>query len=152
VTGRPTSPSDLGEQPIVSVIDDDASLRRGLANLLESVGLRVEVFGSASELLQSKRPDVPSCLVLDIRRPGLSGVDFQIELAKSNLHIPVILMPGHGDIPMTVKAMKAGAIVFWPNRFATKICWMPWRRLSNAVGSDGLMRRSSLVCGLVSIV
>jgi FixJ family two-component response regulator len=119
VTGRLTSPGDLtsAEQPIVFVIDDDESMRRALTNLFQSVGLRVEVFGSAPELLQSKLPDVASCLVLDIRLPGLSGLDFQTELAKANIHIPIIFMTGHGDIPMTVRAMKAGAIDFLTKPF-----------------------------------
>jgi FixJ family two-component response regulator len=104
-------------EPIVFVIDDDESMRRALANLFQSVGLRVEVFGSASEMLQSKLPDVPSCLVLDIRLPGLSGLDFQAELAKANIHIPIIFMTGHGDIPMTVRAMKGGAVDFLTKPF-----------------------------------
>jgi len=104
-------------RPIVFVVDDDPSVRRGLTNLFRSVDLRVEAFGSASELLQNKLPDVPSCLVLDIRLPGLSGLDFQNELAKVNIHIPIIFMTGHGDIPMTVRAMKAGAIDFLTKPF-----------------------------------
>ncbi|MEA2866789.1 MAG: hypothetical protein QOE39_1504, partial [Bradyrhizobium sp.] len=106
------------KEPIVIVIDDDASMRRALTNLFQSVGLGVEVFGSASEmLLQSKLPDVASCLVLDIRLPGLSGLDFQTELAKANIHIPIIFITGHGDIPMTVRAMKGGAIDFLTKPF-----------------------------------
>jgi FixJ family two-component response regulator len=87
VTGRPTSPDDAtgAEQPIVFVIDDDESMRRALTNLFQSVSLRVEVFGSAPELLRSELPDVASCLVLDIRLPGLSGLDFQLELAKADI-------------------------------------------------------------------
>ena len=104
-------------QPIVFVVDDDPSLRNALTNLFRSVGLRAEVFGSAPELLQSKLPDVPSCLILDIRLPGQSGLDFQAELAKANIHIPIIFMTGHGDIPMTVRAMKAGAIDFLSKPF-----------------------------------
>jgi FixJ family two-component response regulator len=104
-------------QPIVFVVDDDPSLRNALTNLFRSVGLRVEVFGSAPELLQSKLPDVPSCLVLDIRLPGQSGLDFQNELAKANIHVPIIFMTGHGDIPMTVRAMKAGAVDFLSKPF-----------------------------------
>ena len=104
-------------RPIVFVVDDDPSVRRGLTNLFRSVDLRVEAFSSASELLQSKLPDVPSCLVLDVRLPGLSGLDFQIELAKANIRIPIIFMTGHGDIPMTVRAMKAGAIDFLTKPF-----------------------------------
>jgi FixJ family two-component response regulator len=119
VTGRPPSPDDLAsaEQPIVFVIDDDESMRRALTNLFQSVGLRVEAFGSAPELLQSKLPDVASCLVLDIRLPGLSGLDFQLELTKANIHIPVVFMTGHGDIPMSVGAMKAGAVDFLSKPF-----------------------------------
>ena len=104
-------------QPIVLVVDDDPSMRNALTNLFRSVGLRVEVFGSAPELLQSKLPDVASCLVLDIRLPGLSGLDFQTELAKANLRIPIIFVTGHGDIPMTVRAMKAGAVDFLTKPF-----------------------------------
>jgi FixJ family two-component response regulator len=98
--------------PIVFVVDDDSSFREALGRLFRSVGLRVEVFGSASEWLQSKRPDVASCLILDVRLPGLSGLDFQAELAKENINIPIIFITGHADIPMTVKAMKAGAVEF----------------------------------------
>jgi FixJ family two-component response regulator len=105
------------EAPIVFVIDDDASMRRALTNLFQSVGLKVEVFGLALEMLHSKLPDVASCLVLDIRLPGLSGLDFQAELAKANIHIPIIFMTGHGDIPMTVRAMKGGAVDFLTKPF-----------------------------------
>ena len=99
------------------VVDDDPSVRDGLAQLFQSVGLRAEVFASAPELLQSKLPDVPSCLVLDVRLPGQSGLDFQAELAKANIHVPIIFMTGHGDIPMTVRAMKAGAVDFLTKPF-----------------------------------
>jgi FixJ family two-component response regulator len=114
VTARPpTSRSDLdAEGPIVFVVDDDPSFREALGRLCRSVGLRSELFGSASELLQAKLPDVASCLVLDVRLPGLSGLDFQTELAKQNINIPIIFITGYGDIPMSVKAMKAGAIEF----------------------------------------
>jgi len=119
VKGHPTPPRALasGEQPIVYVIDDDESMLRALTNLFQSVNLRVEVFSSALELLHSSLPDVASCLVLDIRLPGLSGLDFQSELAKASIHIPIIFMTGHGDIPMTVRAMKAGAIDFLTKPF-----------------------------------
>jgi FixJ family two-component response regulator len=96
-------PAEL--EPMVFVVDDDPSIRNALTNLFRSVGLRVEVFGSAPELLRSKLPDVAGCLVLDIRLPGLSGLDFQIELAKVNIRMPIIFVTGHGDIPMTVRAM-----------------------------------------------
>ena len=104
-------------QSIVFVVDDDPSMRRALTNLFRSVGLRVEVFGSAPELLQSKLPDIPSCVVLDIRLPGVSGLDFQSELSRADVHIPIIFMTGHGDIPMTVRAMKAGAVDFLTKPF-----------------------------------
>jgi FixJ family two-component response regulator len=99
-------------QPIVFVVDDDPSMRAALTNLFRSMDLGVEVFGSASELLQTKLPDVVSCLVLDIRLPGVSGLDFQTRLAEAGIHIPIVFMTGHGDIPMSVRAMKAGAIDF----------------------------------------
>jgi FixJ family two-component response regulator len=101
----------------VFVVDDDASIREALDGLFRSIGLQAKTFGSAAEFLQHKLPDAPSCLVLDVRLPGLSGLDFQAELAAAGLHIPIIFMTGHGDIPMTVKAMKAGAIEFLPKPF-----------------------------------
>jgi len=103
--------------PVVFVIDDDPSLRNALTNLFRSVGLGAETFGSAPEFLQSKLADVPSCLVLDIRLPGPSGLDFQSTLVQENIHIPIIFMTGHGDIPMSVKAMKAGAVDFLTKPF-----------------------------------
>ena len=115
--GRVMTKQEPQSQPIVFIVDDDPSVRDALANLLRSVGLRAEVFGSAADLLRSKLPDAPSCLVLDIRLPGQSGLDFQTELAKANIHIPIIFMTGHGDIPMTVRAMKAGAIDFQSKPF-----------------------------------
>jgi FixJ family two-component response regulator len=104
-------------QSVVFVVDDDASMRDAMQRLFRSVGLQVEVFASTAEFLQSKLADVPCCLVLDVRLPGLSGLDFQAELAKANIQVPIIFMTGHGDIPMTVKAMKAGAIEFLPKPF-----------------------------------
>jgi FixJ family two-component response regulator len=103
--------------PVVFVVDDDDSIRRSLGHLFRSVGLHYQAFASAPELLQSTLPDVASCLVLDIRLPGVSGLDFQSELAQANIHIPIIFMTGHGDIPMTVRAMKAGAIDFLTKPF-----------------------------------
>ena len=104
-------------QPVVFVVDDDTSVRGALSNLIRSVGLRAEVFASASEFLSGKRPDVPSCLILDVRLPGVSGLDFQAELARANIQIPIIFITGHGDVPMTVKAMKAGAVEFLTKPF-----------------------------------
>jgi FixJ family two-component response regulator len=119
MTERPKSSHEpaSAKEPVVFVIDDDASMRRALTNLFESVGLAVEVFSSASEMLQGTLPEVASCLVLDIRLPGLSGLDFQAGLAKANIHIPIIFMTGHGDIPMTVRAMKGGAVDFLTKPF-----------------------------------
>jgi FixJ family two-component response regulator len=105
------------EQTIVYVIDDDPSIRDALADLLGSVGLEVRLFGSTQEFLMSDRPDVPSCLVLDIRMPGLSGLDFQREMARSSNQLPVIFITAHGDIQMSVQAMKSGAIEFLTKPF-----------------------------------
>ena len=119
MTERPKSSREQSSarESIVFVVEDDASMRRALSNLFESVGLQVEMFGAASEMLQSKLPDVASCLVLDVRLPGLSGLEFQTELAKANIHIPIIFMTGHGDIPMSVRAMKEGAVDFLTKPF-----------------------------------
>jgi len=102
---------------VVFVVDDDEIVRDAMQRLFRSVGLRVEAFASAADFLHSQLADVPSCLVLDVRMPGLSGLDFQAELAQANIQIPIVFMTGHGDIPMTVKAMKAGAIEFLPKPF-----------------------------------
>jgi len=104
-------------QPIVYVVDDEASLRDAIKSLLRSVGLRVEAFGSGADFLKVKLSDAAACLVLDIRLPGVSGLDFQSELAKAGIHIPIIFITGHGDIPMTVRAMKAGAVEFLTKPF-----------------------------------
>ena len=103
--------------PIVFVVDDDPSVRSSLKFLLSTVGLQVESFDSADAFLHKKPSDVPSCLVLDVRLPGLSGLDFQRELAARNTHIPIIFLTGHGDIPMSVRAMKAGAVEFLTKPF-----------------------------------
>jgi FixJ family two-component response regulator len=113
---RAARPS-AAEEPTVFVVDDDESMREALRRLFRSVKLKVETFGSTAEFLRSKLADVASCLVLDVRLPGISGLDFQAELAKSNIRIPIIFMTGHGDIPMSVKAMKAGAIDFLTKPF-----------------------------------
>jgi RNA polymerase sigma factor (sigma-70 family) len=104
-------------ESIVFVIDDDAAIRNALRSLIRSVGLQVELFGSAQEFLQRKLPDAPGCLVLDIRLPGISGLDFQRKLIEANLPIPIIFITGHGDIPMSVRAMKAGAVEFLTKPF-----------------------------------
>jgi FixJ family two-component response regulator len=119
MTGGSRSPRDLASaaERIVFVIDDDVAVRTTLSSLFRSIGLRVELFGSAHEFAQIKMPDVASCLVLDIRLPGVSGLDFQAELAEVDIRIPIIFMTGHGDIPMSVKAMKAGAVDFLTKPF-----------------------------------
>jgi FixJ family two-component response regulator len=99
-------------EPIVFVVDDDPSVRTSTERLVRSMGFMVQTFGAAKEFLASARPDGPACLVLDIRLPGLSGLDLQRELARSGVEIPIVFMTGHGDIPMTVRAMKAGAVEF----------------------------------------
>jgi FixJ family two-component response regulator len=103
--------------PIVFVVDDDASVRDAVKKLLASVGLRVETFGSAHAFLNHKRPDGPGCLVLDVRLPDLGGLEFQRALAEANVHIPIIFITGHADVPMTVRAMKAGAVEFLTKPF-----------------------------------
>jgi FixJ family two-component response regulator len=105
------------EHPVVFLIDDDPSVRDALKSLLRSVGLEVQAFGSAQEFLRAKRPDAPACLVLDVRLPGPSGLDFQRDMAESNIPLPIIFITGHGDIPMSVKAMKAGAVEFLTKPF-----------------------------------
>jgi FixJ family two-component response regulator len=102
---------------VVFVIDDDASLRRAIRRVLGSVGLHVELYGSAHEFLAASRPDVPSCVVLDIRLPGMSGLDLQRELTSAGIHIPLIFITSYGDIPMSVRAMKAGAVEFLTKPF-----------------------------------
>jgi FixJ family two-component response regulator len=101
----------------IFVIDDDDLVRASIQGLLKSVGLRSEAFGAAQEFLRSKRPDGPSCLVLDVRLPGINGLDFQRELADAGIRIPIIFITGHGDIPMSVRAMKSGAVEFLTKPF-----------------------------------
>jgi FixJ family two-component response regulator len=103
--------------PTVFVVDDDGLVRASIQGMLKSVGLRSETFGTAQEFLRSKRPDGPSCLVLDVRLPGVSGLDFQRELADAGIRIPIIFITGHGDIPMSVRAMKSGAVEFLTKPF-----------------------------------
>ena len=119
--GRPDVPRSVGEgdvsAPLVFVVDDDASIRDSLRRLITSVGFKVEVFPSARAFLGARRPEVAGCLVLDVRLPGLSGLDLQRELAATNAELPIIFLTGHGDIPMSVRAMKAGAVEFLTKPF-----------------------------------
>jgi FixJ family two-component response regulator len=103
--------------PIVFVVDDDASVRDAVKRLIASVGLRVETFGSTSDFLKAKRPEAPACLVLDVRLPDVSGLELQRDLAEADVHIPIIFITGHADVPMTVRAMKAGAVEFLTKPF-----------------------------------
>jgi FixJ family two-component response regulator len=114
---RATTSPDSGPPSLVCVIDDDSSVRDALSSLLRSVGLKVKLYGSAPEFFESEVPAEAGCLVLDIRMPGLSGLDFQDRLVKANINLPVIFMTGHGDIPMSVRAMKAGAVDFLTKPF-----------------------------------
>src|SRR5271167_3088106 len=101
----------------VFIVDDDAGMRASIAGLLKSAGLRSESFGAAEDFLRSNRPEVPSCLVLDVSLPGINGLEFQRKLADAGIQIPIIFITGHGDIPMTVKAMKSGAVEFLTKPF-----------------------------------
>jgi len=105
------------DQPAVFVIDDDLSVREAIRGVVKSVGLRAETFESTEDFLRKRPPDGPSCLVLDVRLPGLSGLDFQQELTRANIRIPIVFITGYGDIPMTVRAMKAGAVEFLTKPF-----------------------------------
>jgi len=119
LTEHPKSPTE-GEahgEPVVFVVDDDKSMREALEGLFRSVGLRVQMFGSTAEFMHSTLPNVASCLVLDVRLPEVSGLDFQVELAAAGIYLPIIFMTGHGDIPMSVQAMKAGAVDFLTKPF-----------------------------------
>jgi FixJ family two-component response regulator len=104
-------------RPIVFVVDDDPSVRESIQRLISSVGLRVETFGSTQEFLNGRRPEAPACLVLDVRLPDVSGLEFQRDLAAANFHIPIIFITGHADVPMSVRAMKAGAVEFLTKPF-----------------------------------
>src|ERR1044072_336790 len=114
---RATTQPPAASLPTVFVIDDDEDMRNALGNLFRSVGHEVKLFGSAAEFLQDTSSDAPGCLVLDVRLPGMSGLDFQNKLATTNAHIPIVFMTGHGDIPMSVRAMKGGAVDFLTKPF-----------------------------------
>ena len=118
--------------PIVFVVDDDAAVRDAIKDLLESVGMRVETFGSGAEFLAKNPTDGPCCLILDVRLPGMSGLEFQRELSEKAVEIPIIFITGHGDIPITVQAMKAGRSIFSPSLFAIRNCWTLFKRRSTA--------------------
>ena len=133
---RPSAEHD-GSAPVVSVVDDDASMRDSLRRLITSVGFKVEVFPSARAFLGARRVDAPGCLVLDVRLPGLSGFDLQRELATTDGELPIIFLTGHGDIPMSVRAMKAGAVEFLTKPFREQELLDAIR---SAIARDGTMR------------
>jgi FixJ family two-component response regulator len=122
----------------VFIIDDDAAVRSSIQDLLQSLGLRSECFATAEEFLKSKRPDGPSCLILDVRLPGISGLDFQRRLAEAGVHTPIIFVTGHGDIPMTVRAMKSGAVEFLTKPFLDQELM---RAIRQALDRDQNMRQ-----------
>src|SRR5581483_929024 len=130
----------------VFVIDDDASVRIAIQELLKSVGLRSQSFASAPEFLAKLPEPGPGCLVLDVRLPGLSGIDFQRQLADAGVQIPIIFITGHGDIPMSVKAMKSGAMEFLTKPSATRTCWMRFSRHSHATGTIAGSRVNWMNC------
>jgi len=147
---RMIAPGDKAE-PVVDVIDDDPDIRDALRGLLRAVGLRVESFASVQEFLDSAPPDLPGCLILDVRLPGLSGLEFQEELAKANLRLPIIFISGHADVPMSVRAMKGGAIEFLTKPFrdqdlldAIQLAIAQDRARRDAERADA-MRRDSLL-------
>jgi FixJ family two-component response regulator len=136
---RPSKPIEaLPETPIVLIVDDDSSVREALGRLFRSVDLEPKLFASVAELMRHKFPDAPCCLVLDIRLPGVSGLDFQTQLVEANIHVPIIMMTGHGDIPMSVRAMKGGAVDFLTKPFRDQECSMLSRKPSNGTGNDGI--------------
>ena len=124
--------------PIVFVVDDDDLVRASIQGMLKSVGVRSEAFGTAQEFLRSKRPDGPSCLVLDVRLPGVNGLDFQHQLVDAGIRIPIIFITGHGDIPMTVRAMKSGAVEFLTKPFRDQDLL---DAIHQALERDGVMRQ-----------
>jgi FixJ family two-component response regulator len=121
------------QAPIVFVIDDDVSVRDSVEDLLESVGLDVRVFASAQEFLAAERPEVPSCIVLDVRLPGASGLEFQRHLIERGFQLPIVFISGHGDIPMTVRAMKSALSNFLRSRYVSKSFWMPCTLRSSVI-------------------
>jgi FixJ family two-component response regulator len=132
------------DQAVVFVVDDDQAVREATGSLLRSVGLRVETFETAKEFLGSSRPDVPGCLVLDVRLPGLSGLDLPRELASAGLMIPIIFITGHGDVPMSVQAMKGGAVEFLTKPFRDQALL---DAIQQAIDRDRVERRRRLEMG-----
>lgn len=134
------------ERPIAFVIDDDRSVREGLSNLLQSVDIAVEAFGSAGDFLQSKPRDVPACLILDVRLPGMSGLEFQEELGKLGSSMPIIFITGHADVPMSVQAMKSGAVEFLCKPFREEELL---RAVRTAIKKDTAQREKALALSVI---
>jgi FixJ family two-component response regulator len=134
----------IESEPVVFVVDDDRSIREATQSLLASVGLRVETYGTAQEFLGIKRPDAPGCLVLDVRLPGLSGLDLQRELAAAGAPVPIVFITGHGDIPMSVQAMKAGAVEFLTKPFRDQ---QLLDAIQQAIERDRVARRRRTAAG-----
>ena len=132
--------------PAVFVIDDDRGMRQAIQDLVESVGLRAEAFTTGEEFLKRPRTADPSCLVLDVRLPQMSGLDFQRRLAELGVRIPIIFITAHGDIPMSVRALKSGAMEFLTNLSGTRICLTQFSRPSNATASRKNNRPRSTIC------
>jgi FixJ family two-component response regulator len=116
-TNSSNMPQQISDKAVVHIVDDDESLRRALDSLFRSVGLQARMYESARDFLDAKAGDLPGCIVLDVRLPGISGLDFQEQLVELGIHLPVILITGHGDVPMSIRAMKAGAVDFLPKPF-----------------------------------
>jgi FixJ family two-component response regulator len=129
------------EQPVIFVVDDDPSMRATLSDVMRSVGLAVQAFGSAQDFLRSKLPDAPGCLVLDVRLPGQSGLDFQRTLAELGIGLPVVIISGHGDVSMSVRAMKAGAVDFLAKPFRDQDLL---DAVQEAVGRDRARRKQAV--------
>jgi FixJ family two-component response regulator len=136
----------LQDQQIAFVIDDDRAVRDGLSSLLRSVDIAVETFGTAGDFLQRKRPDVPSCLILDVRLPGMSGLEFQEELGKLGSSMPIIFITGHADVPMSVQAMKAGAVEFLCKPFREEDLL---RAVRNAIKNDAVQRNKASALAVI---
>lgn len=137
----------MSQEPhIAFVIDDDLSVREGLSNLLRSVDIAVETFGSTADFLQSKRPDIPACLILDVRLPGTSGLEFQEDLGKRGVSMPIIFITGHADVPMSVQAMKAGAVEFLCKPFREEDLL---RAVRSAIKKDAAQRGRSSALSVI---
>lgn len=134
----------IDSNPVVFVIDDDPSVRDALDSLIRSVALNVQSFASTEEFLLTKRPEAPGCIVLDVRLPGRSGLDFQHEMIKSNIRLPVIFITGHGDVPMSVKAIKAGAIEFLTKPFREQELL---DAIHDGIARDRIQRQSAEIAG-----